>query len=212
MVSLIRFCFLFLLFCIGSFIAIRKFKKRSFGKWIDLGFRLLIIVVIVKISSFPFENLVLKYQSPTQAFLYLGRGDFLGIEEGTNSCLLITNRGSKESYIYLEKEKDYFTVPFFEPKEEVIFGDRENGTNFTLFKEQETNNYYIIVFTTKAILDNNGCISITDNRGSKFQRLFYSNDKKNESFYLYSTYVENIDDEYYICINKNEYNLYIYNS
>lgn len=206
MVPIIRFCLLFVLFFIVFLLFIRKYKKRRFGKWVDLGFNLIIIVAIVKISSFPFENLIFKYQSPTQAFSYLGRGDCLGIEESADSCILITNKGSEESYIYLEKEKDYFVAPFFKPKEEVIFGDRENGTNFTLIKEKGTSNYYIIVFTTKAILDNKECISITDNKNSRFQRLLYSDNIRNKSFYLYSTYVENMDNNYCIYINENEYN------
>lgn len=206
MVSIIRFCLLFIILFIIFLLLTHKYKK-NIGKWANLGFNLIIIVAIVKISSFPFENLIFKYQSPTQAFSYLGRGDYLGMEEGANSCILITNKGSEESYIYLEKEKDYFVAPFFKPKEEVFFGDKENGTNFTLIKEKGTNNCYIIVFTTKALLDNKGCISITDNKSSRFERILYSDDVRNISFYLYSTYVENMDNNYCIYINGNEYNL-----
>lgn len=208
MISIIRFCLLFTLLFIIFLFLFRKYKKKSFGKWGDLGFNLIIVIAIVKISSLPFENLILKYDSPTEAFRYLGRGDYLGTEEGDISCLLITNENSERSYIYLEKKGEYLAAPFFEVKEKIVLGDRENGTSFTLIKEKNTNNYYVIVFTTKNTKNEYGLVLVTDNYNSEFHRQMYSDEVQNEYAYLYSAYVEDVDDEYRIYINDNEYIIY----
>ena len=207
MIATIRFCLLFFFLFIIFLFLLHK-RKKSFGKWADLGFNLVIVIAIVRLSSLPFENLILRYDSPTEAFSYLGRGDYLGTEEGDASCLLITNENSKRSYIYLEKKEEYLVAPFLEVKKKIVLGDRENGINFTLIKEKNTKNFYVIIFTTKNIQNEHELVLVTDNYNSTFHRQMYSDEEQNEYAYLYSAYVEDIDDEYHIYINDNEYTIY----
>ena len=78
-----------------------------------------------------------------------------------------------------------------------------------MFQEKETQNYYVVLLTVHSLINDASDNSITDNQKTVFHRLFYQNEDKNNYFYLYSAYVENIDeDNYYVKINDNEYKVF----
>lgn len=79
------------------------------------------VIVILQIAQLPIENLIFKYDSLDKAFFFLGKGEFLGSEEGENSSLLISNKDSTNSYIYLRKENNYLSAPFIQPKKFLIY-------------------------------------------------------------------------------------------
>lgn len=209
MLPIIRFSLIFIIFLIISILIIKKFQRKDISKSKKVFIYFVIIVIIQQVASIPLENLFIKYDSTEKAFFCLGRGDCLGIEEGQESSLIIAENKSKQSYIYLDRENEYLKAPFFKPKRKVVSLDRDNGVIVTLIQEKNTQNYYIVLLATHTLMNNEYENYITDNKNSVFQRLLYLNEDKNNYFYLYSAYVENVDkDDYYVKINDNEYKVF----
>lgn len=207
MIPVIRFLLLFISLLTVSIIFTRKIKIKKFSKSKRILIYFIIISIIQQISKIPLESLLIKYDSANMAFSYLGKGELLGIEEGEHSCLVITENNSEQSYIYLNKDNNYLKTPFFKPHKKVVSWD--NGAILTLFQEKETQNYYVVLLTVHSLINDASDNSITDNQKTVFHRLFYQNEDKNNYFYLYSAYVENIDeDNYYVKINDNEYKVF----
>lgn len=209
MLSIIRFFFLFLCLLSCTILLIKILNKKNMLNQKNKIIYIISVIVILQIAQLPIENLIFKYDSLDKAFFFLGKGEFLGSEEGENSSLLISNKDSTNSYIYLRKENNYLSAPFIQPKKIFNLLDEENRTSVDMFKEENTNNYYIIIFTTNILMNNLGENYVTDNNNSTFHRLLYSSESRNDYFYLYSAYVKNIDeDNYYVKINDNEYKIF----
>lgn len=138
----------------------------------------------------------------------MGKGEYLGKEDGDNSCLLISNKDSENLYIYLRKENDYFSAPLFQPPKKYYLLDEKNGTSVSMFKEENTNNYYVIIFSTNILINSikNNCV--TDSNSSDFNRIKFQNKDINDYFYLYSAYVKNINKDYYINIDNHIYKIF----
>lgn len=209
MIPIIRFLFVFISFLTIVILITRRFKIIKNSKSKRILIYIFAISIIQQISRIPLENLLIKYDSTDEAFFCLGRGDCLGVEEGQDTSLIITENNSKQSYIYLNKENEYFKAPFLKPKSRVISLDTNNGVIVTLIQEKNTENYYAILTSSYALINNEDENYISDSNYSTFHRLSYSNADKNNYFYLYSAYVKNVDEEdYFIDINGHTYKVF----
>lgn len=208
MLPIIRFGLLFAILFLISIFIIRKRKIKFFYGSKNVIFYLILISVITQISRMPFENLFVKYDSTDNAFFWLGKGDNLGTEEGKESCLIIVEKDSERSYIYLNKENEYFKAPFFEPKRKIVKFDNQVGIRVTLIQEKGTDNYYVVLLATSSIINVNQENYITDSNSSDFKRILFLDKKENNYFFQYSAYVENMSDDYFIKINDNEYKVF----
>lgn len=207
--ELIHFLILLVLLTILCFFCCRKRNLRR-------KYKILLVVLVLGISKVnaanvpPIENLFLRYHSPESAFSYLGWGEYIGLEKGEKSVLLISRYHSEDKFLYLEQQNGKYQAPFQAPKEKTILNPKKDSTIITLIPETGTTAYYIIVFTTSAFqTQNSDTITITDSQKSDFQQLQSPNQNKeiDSIFYLYSTYVDHIDESYFIDINGTQYDV-----
>lgn len=208
MIPIIRFLFLFISLLIIVILSIRKLNVKKITKSSRIVIYIILISIIQQISRMPLENLMIKYDSTDKAFFYLGKGEYLGKEDGDNSCLLISNKDSENLYIYLRKENNYFSAPFFQPQKKYYLLDEKNGTSVSMFNEENTNNYYVVIFSTYILINDNENNYVTDSNSSDFNRIKLQDKDINNYFYLYSAYVKNINKDYYININNHAYKVF----
>lgn len=206
---LIHFLILLILLTILCFFCCRK---RNLCR----KYKILLVVLVLGISKTnadnvpPIENLFLRYQSPESAFSYLGWGEYMGMEKGEKSVLLISRYHSEDKFLYLKQQNGKYQATFQTPKEKTILSQKKDSTIISLIPETGTTAYYIIVFTTSALqTQNSDVMTITDSQNSDFQQLqFPDQNKKIDSiFYWYSTYVDHIDESYFIDINGTQYDI-----
>lgn len=207
MIPIIRYGIVFIAAFVPLIILFRKYRKNNLQKKY-IAIYLVALSVVFNIARIPIENLFLKYDSPEEAFRYTGRGEYLGTEEGENSCLIISQHKSEQKNIYLKKENDYIKVPFFAPEEKFVSFGNNPHIIASLTKEEDTNNgYVVLILTYSSINDKENCI--TDNMNSEFKRHLYSYEPKNDYFHIYSAYVENVDeDNYTVNIDGEDYEVF----
>lgn len=209
MLPILRYIFIVIILSIVSLFITKLLRSKEILKSRNKLIYIIVAIVILQLARLPIENLIFKYNSTDKAFFCLGKGEYLGKEDGDNSCLLISNKDSENLYIYLRKENDYFSAPLFQPPKKYYLLDEKNGTSVSIFKEENTNNYYVIIFSTNILINSikNNCV--TDSNSSDFNRIEFQNKDINDYFYLYSAYVKNIDEEdYFIDINGHTYKVF----
>ena len=209
LLPILRYIFIVIILSIVSLFITKLLRSKEILKSRNKLIYIIVAILILQLARLPIENLIFKYNSTDKAFFCLGRGDCLGVEEGQDTSLIITENNSKQSYIYLNKENEYFKAPFLKPKSRVISLDTNNGVIVTLIQEKNTENYYAILTSSYALMNNEDENYISNSNYSTFHRLSYSNADKNNYFYLYSAYVKNVDEEdYFIDINGHTYKVF----
>ena len=204
MIPIIRYCGIFIIFLIPLILIFRRYKKNNLQKK-PIIIYLVLLAIVFNIAKLPIENVFLKYDSPEEAFDYVGKGEYLGAEEGEDSYLIILQHKSEQKNIYLSKENSYLKMPFFAPREEVVSFGNNPHIIASLIREEDTNNGFVVLILTYSSINNKDDY-IIDNMNSKFKRHLYSDERKNDYFHIYSAYVENLDEENYIInINGEEY-------
>ena len=204
MIPIIRYCGIFIIFLIPLILIFRRYKKNNLQKKPVIIY-LVLLAIVFNIAKLPIENVFLKYDSPEEAFDYVGKGEYLGAEEGEDSYLIISQYKSEQKNIYLSKENSYLKMPFFAPREDVVSFGNNPHIIASLIREEDTNNGFVVLILTYSSINNKDDY-IIDNMNSKFKRHLYSDERKNDYFHIYSAYVENLDEENYIInINGEEY-------
>ena len=112
MIPIIRYCGIFIIFLIPLILIFRRYKKNNLQKK-PIIIYLVLLAIVFNIAKLPIENVFLKYDSPEEAFDYVGKGEYLGAEEGEDSYLIILQHKSEQKNIYLSKENSYLKMPFF---------------------------------------------------------------------------------------------------
>ena len=160
------------------------------------------VIICLTVFSFRIEYLFLEFESPENAFKnseYKGR--IFKKLDTENSTLLVYYNDSIESCILLDKTDSKWKIPitktYYQTK---VLAD---GTFLSVYKEKDNNNYYIIV-----TLNLNSKV-IADSRNSVFEPYYASEFEKNTDYFSnYITFIENMDEKYYIKIDDRIYYIY----
>ena len=129
----------------GSIIIIKasriQQKKKAYVRAILLGF-----LIILLTDAFPFENLLITFRTPEEAFHYGEfRGDIDGILWGENSCAVVYSYGKNpvniEKFILKQSAGGYKLAGAFSAYSISI--RRGGGTHFGINHVRGTQDYYV---------------------------------------------------------------------
>lgn len=166
-------------------------KKKNARSTLFLIFSLSSLIALYKSNI---ENLILRYDSPEEAFLNSGhKGTIEDMIDTENSTMVIFKNGSADQYLLLSKDNGKWKAP-------LNYSNYYNNVSYTniitAYGEKNTNNYYIIILARYDVE------SITDNRNSDF--IFYELGSYSDR---YVAFVDNMDADYTITINDIDINI-----
>ena len=190
MLKIIRYLFVICLL-ISTIIYFNKHKNSKL--------RILKLVLGVILSFLflimPFENLLLKFDTPKQAFDYAvsNRNIIKKVENEQSALVIYEEKGSTFSTL-ISKSGDKWKATFM--PDDQILSRLENNEIFLITKERNSNNFYIMIAVDPDIK------SVSDNYNSTFE-VFTANEFKVN----YVAYVENCTDNYIIDIDGSKYQL-----
>lgn len=191
MLKIIRYAITICLAIISIIYFKNKEKKKRLFKLI-LG-----LIISVAILMIPFENLVLKFNTPERALNYLSaNAKIIKTIEEENSALVIYTESGHIFAITIYNCDGKWKAPFL-PEDQILSRFGKNS-KFLITKERNSNNFYIMISVdgdTKVI---------SDNQNSKFE-LF----KKSNYSTHYVAYVSDYEGDYIINIDGEQYKINI---
>lgn len=191
MLKIIRYAIAICLAIISIIYFKNKEKKKRLFKLI-LG-----LIISVAILMIPFENLVLKFNTPERALNYLSaNAKIIKTIEEENSALVIYTESGHIFAITIYNCDGKWKAPFL-PEDQILSRFGKNS-KFLITKERNSNNFYIMISVdgdTKVI---------SDNQNSKFE-LF----KKSDYSTHYVAYVSDYEGDYIINIDGEQYKINI---
>ena len=183
MLKTIRYLILIVI-AVLSFVVLRKKTSKLRILKAVAGFTIAVTLFM------PFENLILTFSSPQNAFSYtFDFGNIIEVIENKNSALVIyDDKGSTTSTLIIRSD-DRWKAPFL-PNDSTLGSLAYNSGIFMLTKERNDNNFYLMLTV------NNGTKSISDNQNSIFKKYF------EDGYYTkYVAYIENCDNNYVVDID-----------
>ncbi len=197
-IPIIRFIVLLVIGILLTLLIAKILIKKQIIKPENKVIYVVAAVIIIQIAQIPIENVVMKFQSPEKAFSYLNMGDYYGTEEGESSALVISKYKSEHELVYFDKENGYYKAPFIEPSCKIL-NDANNQVTCNVISEKGTENCYVVLIVLESDTAKERCV-VSDSKSSVFQRHLYSGSSKqmNKFVSLYSTYVKNMDDSYFL--------------
>lgn len=170
-------------------------KKKSIKKTLVM---IISTMLLIFISSSGIENLFIKYNSPEMAFKNSGCEGYIKKTIDTeHSTLLIYGNDYTNSCILLNKVKSKWQISIIH--ENYYMKTLNNGTILTIYKEKGYNNYYIML--TPCLKE----ITVYDSKNSIFEQYNTSRFDSSNMFSNYVTFVNNLDNKYYLIIGDEKY-------
>ncbi len=140
------------------------FKKNHLKKKMRVLFVVIFLAVLILAFSFPFENMIVSFDSMESAFDYAYSGDILHMESSQQSgAILYQPKANTVSVAFFDKQDDQYKLHKFSLNEEkaVIYKDT---IIVTLYQINRSDDYYIGI---SGIIANE--LTIEDNMNSTYE-------------------------------------------
>jgi hypothetical protein len=163
------------------------------------------ILITLFISIYPFENLFMSFKSAESAFKYYSnKGVMLKTFEASDSTIVVYGGNDYIDSVILPKKSNGWKLPWLWPnyeKKNISFSNGDNSYNIVYSRYFNSTEYFIIITTDKTTL------SIEDSNDSEFEQFYSKNEMLNENWNYYITHISNLNNDYYIEINGDQYYL-----
>lgn len=199
---------------------IKRAKKRPPA--LVIAGLVLLIFALGELSSFvPFENIIVKFNTPEHVFKYAKGGEVLTVLEGSESALIMYEHNERCSVWIPYKEPDGWKIPQQFSSGEVyntyLLTDSDYRYSISMQHLKNTDDYYVIVQGRS----DTGPAPVTDSRNSTFECIQYElhddadlerenriitappNGQANvePTTYIYLSYLHGFDGEYILSVD-----------
>lgn len=159
------------------------------------------VVLCVSYLTTPIENLFLTFSSVEKAFTYVSTQsvkDILCVVDGKETSLVVAANGEENVLkIFPVTENGWKLNTGLETA--TIMQQHYGDVSIHIYRYKKSNDYYIKIFNV-----NGGTLDLNDNRDSLFYSVERPNSILGQSLYYYYACVQNINDDYIICIDGQE--------
>lgn len=189
MIKILRYLLAILFIAFIIFTLKNKTTRLKVLKIIFSVFMALIIIIM------PFENLILKFDSPEQAFKYaVSNSTVIKIIENENTALVIYDDAGDVKATIINNSQGKWKASFL-PNNQSLSRLKDSGI-ILITRERQINNFYVMIAVRSEVK------SVSDNMNSSFET-FSLNDKWTN----FVTYVESCNNNYIIKIDGDEYKI-----
>ena len=161
----------------------------------------IVIFSTTLLAFFPFENALITFKSPEEAYKYynFGVGNVELVASGKNSDLVIGEKDDTDVYLIIPRVEDGWKIGLGIDTNKI--SRRTNGTTeLFVYQYKDTDDFYIVVFDyMKENLD------IIDSHNSQF-RSITKRQNRNSVTRIYFSSIDNLDD-YWIIVNDKKIEL-----
>lgn len=175
----------------------KKITLKITKRWITIALLSAAGLFLIIGSAFFVRHHFIPFSSPENAYKHVYGGETFIVVEGIESDYVIGDKDAK----YLNKSEKGWKIPIINIS--VTKGMKRIGTT-TIYVSQYnfSDEYYVTVLDL-----GNSSLEIGDNRNSTFYKSNNNENLSNEKSCIYYTYVNKINNEYIITVNRDEVKL-----
>jgi len=162
---------------------------------------LAISIAVITLSAFvPFENLLITFDSPKDAYEYynFGKSDIQLIVEGDNCDFVINRKNGVDTYLIIPKTAEGWKIGLGSNTKRIV-QKLSNGITVYVYQYKNTSDYFITILNT-----NGGEAIVSDVYNTKFHSLEKKNEFIGKTFITYYAHVPVYNPQYSIVVNGNE--------
>ncbi len=190
--GVIRVVFTFVIAVIISALIRKKVKKTRCLYFAILPFSLLFILVLYCI---PFENLVIRFDSPQKAFLYGSTNKIYEVVEGENSALIISEGNEEIEISVIPRDEKGWKVGTGEYLS-VFLLKKYGAISVDILKSNNTKECYIVVNNT-----NGDSMDLKDSINSEFYCVSRYDRFLGIEYHTYYAYIGTLNESYELNVN-----------
>ena len=180
-------------FAINKFVTITKGTKC-------VVFALISALTAAILTFFPFENMLITFESPEESYSYCnyGRSKVELVIEGDDCAFVVGDKNGTYNYLIIPRSPEGWKIGLGINTKRVAqqFVD---GISISIYQYKNSNCFFITILNTDGEKAN-----VSDNCNTSFYSLEKKRDNSNNSYVTYYGFAPCLDSEYIISVNGNE--------
>lgn len=198
MYAIIRLILTFIIFgCLALlFRKNKKYRKRV----LYIVFASMSVFFYVVSMFFPFENLLVSFDSPKSAYEYYSfdRSKIELVVEGEHCDFLVARKGSSETYLILPKTEDGWKIGIGSHTKRIVQQQSDEVVVY-VYQYKNTSDYFVTIFSTSG-----GELTVSDDSNTEFFALERKDDVLGSTFVTYYGHIANLTSQHCVTVNGNE--------
>lgn len=180
----------------GIFIQKNKSTHKRLLSLIAIGVSMFLIIVL---SIFPVENLLIRFDSPVAAYKYyytFEKNEVELILEGRHCDFVVgSDKDNTIRYLPIPKNAEKYKIGTGSDIKRVAHSF-SNGVSISVFRYKNSEDYFISILNTQGEK-----VEVSDKNGSQFYSVERENESLKKTLVTYYAYIPEYNSDYQVIVN-----------